>query len=120
MPQFIVTVMYVIPRIEHTIADVLLKAVKVGGRHGLSAQIYPIMRGGAAEYLVELSPLRFSVLEMREYTIHGIVDEHVAIGMVGIVGLDDMYRTVAMLYVFTQYGEVVYGLAVATEQTTAL
>ena len=45
--------------------------------------------------------------------------EHVAIGVVGIIGFEDVYGAAAVLHTFAYDGETVHHLAVALKQPAA-
>ena len=120
LPKLIVTMMDFVPSVEHTVADVGTQLVDIFLGHGLTAQVDPLAEALAFHASHDGFHIGLGMsLQVMQQGVHGVVGNHVAIGVIGLQGLVDDHLAPAFLYLFSQNLKLVHGLRLVVEQVLA-
>ena len=112
--------MDVVPGVEHPALDVVAELVHVLFGHGLAAEVDPFAEAFAFHHgaqVVDAGVLM--VFEVVEDVLHGVVQEDLAVGVVGLAGFQDTHLAVSFLDVLAEHLQLLAHFGLVVEEVLA-
>ena len=120
LPDFVVAVVDVIPAVQHAVVDVVDEEFHLVAVHQLSAEVDPFALAFALDLLAEFAHGEGGVLLQEAGDVgHGVIDEHVAVGVVGLTGFEDAHFPVTAFHAFAENLETLGRFGIVVEEILA-
>ena len=121
-PELVVTMMDFVPGVELTIADVGTQLVDIFFGHRLTAQVNPLADAFALHPfhdMLHIDALILWVFNIVQTSLHGVIGNHVAVGLVSLHDFVDDYFAVTLLDLLAQHFQLVDGIRLVVQEVLA-
>ena len=120
-PDFVIPVMHVVPGSESSRLDVGNELLHIRSLHQLSSEILPFTHTPVLEHSGYGNEIRSRMcLQIVHYVAHAIVEQHLAVGPVGVIYLEYPDIAASLLHILAEDVEGVHAGAFPFEQFAAL